>query len=43
MDAWKLDPARIHFMGHSLGAHISSYAAKGVPGVGQLTGNCIIC
>lgn len=35
--AWKLNPARIHFMGHSLGAHISSYAAKGVPGVGQLT------
>lgn len=37
VDSLYLDPARIHFMGHSLGAHISSYAAKGVPGVGQLT------
>ncbi|XP_065218406.1 inactive pancreatic lipase-related protein 1-like [Planococcus citri] len=37
VDDWQLDPAHIHFMGHSLGAHISAYAAKGVSGVGQLT------
>ncbi|XP_065216408.1 inactive pancreatic lipase-related protein 1-like [Planococcus citri] len=37
VDNWQLDPVHIHFMGHSLGAHISAYAAKGIPGVGQLT------
>ncbi|XP_065216858.1 inactive pancreatic lipase-related protein 1-like isoform X2 [Planococcus citri] len=37
VEIWHLDPARIHFMGHSLGAHISAYASKGIPGVGQLT------
>ncbi|XP_039285252.1 inactive pancreatic lipase-related protein 1 isoform X2 [Nilaparvata lugens] len=35
---YKMDPGRIHLIGHSLGAHISSYAAKRVPGIGRVTG-----
>lgn len=42
VDRFQLDPARIHLMGHSLGAHISSYMAKGIPGVGQLTGEIVV-
>ncbi|XP_050540541.1 LOW QUALITY PROTEIN: uncharacterized protein LOC126905138 [Daktulosphaira vitifoliae] len=33
-----LDPSKVHLMGHSLGAHISSYFAKNFPGVGRITG-----
>ncbi|RZF34961.1 hypothetical protein LSTR_LSTR010053 [Laodelphax striatellus] len=35
---YKLDPSRIHLIGHSLGAHVSSYAAKRIPGIGRITG-----
>ncbi|RZF34957.1 hypothetical protein LSTR_LSTR010049 [Laodelphax striatellus] len=35
---YKLDPSRIHLIGHSLGAHASSYAAKRIPGIGRITG-----
>ncbi|XP_050540529.1 uncharacterized protein LOC126905129 [Daktulosphaira vitifoliae] len=34
----ELDPSKIHLMGHSLGAHITSYFAKNFPGVGRITG-----
>lgn len=37
MDRYKLDPSKIHLMGHSLGAHVSSYFCKSTPGVGRLT------
>lgn len=33
----KLNPQKIHLMGHSLGAHISSYFSKGIPGISRLT------
>ncbi|XP_054273793.1 pancreatic triacylglycerol lipase-like isoform X2 [Macrosteles quadrilineatus] len=32
-----LDSGDVHLMGHSLGAHICSYAAKAVPGIERLT------
>jgi pimeloyl-ACP methyl ester carboxylesterase len=31
-------PSAIHLIGHSLGAHIASYVAKAIPGIGRLTG-----
>jgi pimeloyl-ACP methyl ester carboxylesterase len=32
-----------HLIGHSLGAHVSGYAAKRVKGVAQITGLVILC
>lgn len=37
IDYYQLDPSKIHVMGHSLGAHISSYFGKGVPGLSRIT------
>lgn len=37
MDQYKLDPHKIHLMGHSLGAHVSSYFAKSFPGIYRIT------
>uniref|UniRef100_A0A2S2R408 Pancreatic lipase-related protein 1 n=1 Tax=Sipha flava TaxID=143950 RepID=A0A2S2R408_9HEMI len=37
IDDYQLNPLNVHLMGHSLGAHISSYFAKGIPGFGRLT------
>jgi len=28
----------IHLIGHSLGAHLAAYIAKGIPDIGRLTG-----
>lgn len=35
------DPDKIHLIGHSLGAQVVSYMAKGIPGIGHLTGKQI--
>lgn len=32
------NPSQIHLIGLSLGAHLASYVAKDVPGIGRLTG-----
>jgi len=37
IDHYQLDPLKIHVMGHSLGAHISSYFGKGIHGVNRIT------
>lgn len=37
IDHFQLDPLKIHVMGHSLGAHISSYFGKGIPGLSRIT------
>ncbi|XP_029343728.1 inactive pancreatic lipase-related protein 1 [Acyrthosiphon pisum] len=37
VDHYQLDPLKIHVMGHSLGAHISSYFGKGIPGLSRIT------
>lgn len=37
IDYHQLDPSKVHLMGHSLGAHISSYFGKGVPGFSRIT------
>lgn len=37
IDQYQLNPKNVHLMGHSLGAHISSYFGKGIPGFGRLT------
>ncbi|KAL0269324.1 UNVERIFIED_CONTAM: hypothetical protein PYX00_007103 [Menopon gallinae] len=37
MDNYGLQPSKVHLMGHSLGAQISSYIAKDVPGIARLT------
>lgn len=37
MEKYGLNPSMIHLMGHSLGAQISSYIAKEIPGIGRLT------
>lgn len=37
MDRYKLNPTKIHLMGHSLGAQISSYFAKTFPGIYRIT------
>ncbi|XP_060861551.1 inactive pancreatic lipase-related protein 1-like isoform X2 [Metopolophium dirhodum] len=37
IDHYQLDPLKIHVMGHSLGAHISSYFGKGIPGLSRIT------
>jgi pimeloyl-ACP methyl ester carboxylesterase len=31
-------PSAIHLNGHSLGAHLAAYVAKGIPDIGRLTG-----
>jgi dienelactone hydrolase len=31
-------PSAIHLIGFSLGAHLAAYIAKGIPGIGRLTG-----
>lgn len=36
-DAKGAKPAQFHFLGHSLGAQISSYASKNITGVGRIT------
>jgi acetyl esterase/lipase len=33
-----VSPAKIHLIGHSLGAHLAAYVAKVIPGIGRLTG-----
>ncbi|CAB3377364.1 pancreatic triacylglycerol lipase-like isoform X2 [Cloeon dipterum] len=33
-----LDPADVHMIGHSLGAHTAGYAGERVPGIGRITG-----
>jgi acetyl esterase/lipase len=33
-----VSPAKIHLIGHSLGAHLAAYVAKAIPGIGRLTG-----
>lgn len=33
----KIEPKKLHFVGHSLGSHISSYAAKATPGTARVT------
>lgn len=37
MDRYKLNPTKIHLMGHSLGAQVSSYFAKTFPGIYRIT------
>ena len=32
MQVLRLDPARVHIIGHSLGAHIAGYAGERLPG-----------
>jgi hypothetical protein len=31
-------PSAIHLIGHILGAHLAAYVAKGIIGIGRLTG-----
>ncbi|VVC38884.1 Hypothetical protein CINCED_3A008727 [Cinara cedri] len=37
IDRYELNPSKIHLMGHSLGAHISSYIGKGISGINRIT------
>ena len=32
MEVLRLDPAKVHIIGHSLGAHIAGYAGERIPG-----------
>lgn len=34
----KLDPSKMHLIGHSVGAHVLAYLAKAISGIFQLTG-----
>lgn len=36
------NPSTFHLLGHSLGAHIMSYAAKNVTGIARITGRAQI-
>ncbi|XP_054261495.1 inactive pancreatic lipase-related protein 1-like isoform X2 [Macrosteles quadrilineatus] len=37
-DKYGLDPADIHLIGHSLGAHTAGYAGQNIVGLGRITG-----
>lgn len=37
-DEHGLKPEDVHLIGHSLGAHLSAYAAERVPRIGRITG-----
>ena len=32
VEVLRLDPAKVHIIGHSLGAHIAGYAGERIPG-----------
>ena len=34
----RLDPASVHIIGHSLGAHIAGYAGERIEGLGRISG-----
>ncbi|CAL4116596.1 unnamed protein product [Meganyctiphanes norvegica] len=36
--AYSVNPAKLHIIGHSLGAHTSGYAGERIPGLGRITG-----
>lgn len=38
VEGLRLDPARVHIIGHSLGAHIAGYAGERLPGLGRISG-----
>lgn len=38
VEGLRLDPARVHIIGHSLGAHIGGYAGERLPGLGRISG-----
>ncbi|CAL4100279.1 unnamed protein product, partial [Meganyctiphanes norvegica] len=35
---YSVNPAKVHIIGHSLGAHTSGYAGERIPGLGRITG-----
>ena len=37
---YNIDPASVHVIGHSLGAHAAGYAGEYLEGIGRITGKC---